>query len=491
MFFKSLVLIISLVVGYFFYFLNQQKIPTYPNLKNPAEFDNIILWPQNKKNEKIENLSKVIQFKTISYSEDKQEFQKVFNHLKERFPLIHSTLKLEKVGPVESLLYTWKGKSSTKGPLLFTAHIDVVPTPNPENWKFDPFSGKISDGFVYGRGTLDDKVNVMAIMEAVEELLKNNYQPERTIYLSFGCDEEVGGFQGAKVITDLLESRNVKLDLVHDEGGFVGDGLLPGFGAPIALISTTEKSFINVQLNVTCDPGHSSVPERESCIGILSKSILALENNQMASNVDNGIFKEFLRHVAPLSTFKVARFILGHTTLFSPLLSFALGSIKTSNALIRTTTAFTKFNSGVKDNVLPNTASANVNFRIHPNDNLEKLKKHIESNVDPRIQIKYEMVERMKQHPIGCIDCPPFQVIYKTIENIFPSFHIAPFLFVAGSDSAHYRRISKNSYGFTPFHITKNDVNKFHGFDERITEENYIQIIQYFYTVIKNADSNI
>eukprot|EP01080_Neovahlkampfia_damariscottae_P000140 gene140-4386_t len=489
---KFYVVILSIILGYFFYFINQQKPPVYNNLKTPAESNNIISWSKEKKDLTIQNFSKMLTFKTFVYEKDKEEFKKTFKFLKEKFPLVHSKLTLEKVGPLESLLYTWKGKSSNKGPILFTAHTDVVPTPNIEKWTHDPFSGKVSNDFIYGRGTLDVKVNVMGILEAVEELLKNNYEPERTIYLSFGSDEELGGFKGAKLITDLLESRGVQLDLVHDEGGFIVDGLFPTMKKPIAMITTCEKSFINVELNITCDPGHSSTPGRESCIGILSDSILKLENNQMKSNVDNGIVNNFLNHIAPYSEFGLVRFVLGHSILFSPILSFIFGRIKATNALIRTTTAFTKFNSGVKDNVLPNVATANINFRIHPNDNLEKLKKHIKSQIDPRIKITYLQSERVKEFPIACTNCNSFNAIYKSIESIFPNqLIIAPNLFVAASDSAHYRRISKNSYGFTPFWITKDDVNKFHGFDERISIKNYFQTIQYFYTVIKNTDQNI
>jgi len=115
-------------------------------------------------------------------------------------------------------LYKWKAASATteKPAVLLAAHYDVVPVPNEDlsKWKHAPFSGHIGEDFIWGRGALDDKVGVVSIMEAIENLLKQGYEPkERSIYIAIGADEEIGGEKGAAEITKLLKERQVKLEV--------------------------------------------------------------------------------------------------------------------------------------------------------------------------------------------------------------------------------------------------------------------------------------
>src|SRR3712207_2202199 len=117
-------------------------------------------------------------------------------------------------------------------------HLDVVPVePGTEKqWQEDPFGGRIADGFVWGRGAIDNKLSVLGTLEAVEMLLGEGFRPARTVHLAYGQDEEVGGTRGARAIAALLERRGVALEMVLDEGGVIGDGLLPGVAAPTALV---------------------------------------------------------------------------------------------------------------------------------------------------------------------------------------------------------------------------------------------------------------
>ncbi len=147
---------------------------------------------------------------------------------------------------------------------MLLAHLDVVPaeiTPA-ARWTHPPFAGEIADGFVWGRGALDDKIAAVSLLEAAEHLLATGFKPRRTIYLAFGHDEEVGGRQGAARIAAALGGRGVRAELVLDEGLAITRGLLGGIDRPVALVGVAEKGFADVAVTAQVTGGHSSMPPR-------------------------------------------------------------------------------------------------------------------------------------------------------------------------------------------------------------------------------------
>ena len=242
---------------------------------------------QLDQDEIVTRLSEAIQFKTISFESGTESntdpFRDFHAFLAKSFPRVHAQLTREVVNDY-SLLYTWKGKDDRLKPILLMAHIDVVPVdPDSEKlWTHAPFSGKVADGYVWGRGTMDDKVSVLGILEAVEKLLADGFQPQCTVYLAFGHDEEIGGQQGAAKIAALLSQRNVQPEFVLDEGSAITDGIIPGVAAPVAMIGIGEKGDLSLQLTVTSPGGHSSLPPSESAIGILSRAIDKVETHALS-----------------------------------------------------------------------------------------------------------------------------------------------------------------------------------------------------------------
>jgi len=212
-----------------------------------------------------QRLAQAVRLKTVSSASDAQlnadQFQALHALLEKQFPLVHARLKRETVGGL-SLLYTWPGSDPQAKPILLMAHQDVVPiAPGTEgDWQQPPFSGAVADGYVWGRGSWDDKGNLLSQLEAVELLLKSGWQPPRTVYLAYGADEEVSGHRGAAQIAALLKSRGAQLDFVIDEGLLVLDGVMPGLKQPAALVGIAEKGYMSVQLTVSATPGHSSMP---------------------------------------------------------------------------------------------------------------------------------------------------------------------------------------------------------------------------------------
>ena len=193
-----------------------------------------------------ERLAEAVRFRTISSSPDapvsKSALLGLRQFLADNYPNVHGILKREIVNEY-SLLYTWQGNEPDLKPILLAAHMDVVPVePGTEaDWIHPPFASIVADGFIWGRGTMDMKASLMGIMEAAEYLLGRGFTPQRTIYLAFGHDEEIGGSNGAAKIAALLSERGVRLEFTLDEGLVITHGIVPGVTRPAALIGVAEK----------------------------------------------------------------------------------------------------------------------------------------------------------------------------------------------------------------------------------------------------------
>jgi len=201
-----------------------------------------------------ERLAGSLRIPTISHEDpaasDADAFRALHAYLQTAFPRVHAQIERETVR-THSLLYTWRGSDPSLNPILLTGHLDVVPVePGTEaTWQEAPFGGRIADGFIWGRGAIDNKSAIVGTLEAVEMLLGEGFHPARTVYLAYGHDEEVGGTGGAREIAALLKSRGVGLEMVLDEGGVIGEGILPGIPAPVALVGIAEKGFVSLELS--------------------------------------------------------------------------------------------------------------------------------------------------------------------------------------------------------------------------------------------------
>jgi carboxypeptidase PM20D1 len=427
-----------------------------------------------------------LQIQTISYDEpsklNRSEFQRFHDYLRQSFPLAHAKLSVESVSGY-SLLFRWQGADSELAPLVLMAHMDVVPV-EATPWKQPPFSGKIAGGYIWGRGTLDDKSNVLSQLEAVEHLLQAGFQPKRTVYLAFGHDEEAGG-EGAAAIVQLLESRGVKPDMVLDEGGAILEALIPGVLTPAAMIGTSEKGYVTVELSMKGSGGHSSAPPPHTIIGSLSRAVERLEENPMPAHLE-GSAAQMLDYLGPELPF-VSRFFIVNRWLFQPFLVYAFSKMRVLNATVRTTTAATMFQGGVKENVLPSHATATVNFRIRPGETMEDVLNHVRKTIaNDDIKIS-QRPHGMNPSPISSPEAPQFKMLHRTIKQIYPSVLVVPGVVIGATDARHYTRICKNVYRFSPFRISMEDFRGVHGTDERIEVQNYLNMIRFYVRLLRNA----
>jgi carboxypeptidase PM20D1 len=436
-------------------------------------------------------LADALRLPTLSHLDPAQRNEAAFaalnDYLIHTFPLVHAALSREAVGQC-GVLYTWLGSDSGLKPILLMGHMDVVPVePGTEgDWKHPPFAGEIADGYIWGRGAIDNKSTVLALLEAVELLLGGKYQPRRTVYLAFGQDEEVGGHLGAAMIVDLLASRGVGLEYVLDEGAvLLADA--PPLNAPVALVGIAEKGYLSLALSVEVEGGHSSMPPRQTAVGILSSAVAKLQDNPLPGGL-RGPTRQYLSYVGPELSF-FPRMIFANTWLFGPLIERQLAASPSSDTLLRTTTAPTMFEGSIKDNVLPIRARAVVNFRIFPGETVDSVTERVQSLIDDsRVHIEPFSNFIENPSPVSPTGAPAFGILQRTIRQVFSDVVVAPFLTVVTTDSRYYQRLSENVYRFQPVRLLQEDLPRIHGANERISIEGYADSIRFFRQLILNSN---
>ncbi len=441
-----------------------------------------------------ERLGLAVQYKTISHHDpdklDRNAFLGLHRLFKTLYPQLHANLKLETVNDL-SLLYTWEGKNPDLKPIMLISHLDVVPADEDEagGWTHPPFSGELAEGYVWGRGTLDIKSGVVGILEAVEYLLKQDFQPERTVYLGFGHDEEIGGFNGAAAISALLESKGVELGSLLDEGGSVIEGFLPGVDTPVGVIGISEKGYLSLRLAAEVEGGHSSMPPQETAIGILSKAIANLESRPMPAHLE---VVEFLMSYLGSALPFTQRMLFANTWLFGGILKKQVRKSNLMNASIRTTTAPTIVNAGMKDNVLPAKAEAVVNFRLLPGDDLRSVYEMVLERIDdPRVKVspfEGDMLEGnagWDPSPVADTESAYFLRLSRLIKEAYPAALVSPYLVLGGTDARRYIPVTENGLRFTPIAMSREDLQSVHGVNERLSFENCARMVGFYIAYIK------
>lgn len=434
-------------------------------------------------------LADAVRIETVSWDErpfDGAAFLALHQHLVASYPRVHATLKREVIGDY-SLLYTWPGTDASLAPILLMGHLDVVPMePGTETaWQHPAFSGDIADGLVWGRGTLDDKVTVLGLLEAVEHLLIEGAAPRRTVYLAFGHDEELTGRAGAGRIAALLEARSVRLDFVLDEGGLIALSDVTGTSRPAALIGIAEKGYASIELVARVEGGHSAYPPAETAIGLVARAVERLERNPMPAELREPTAGMLDQLAADMPFFE--RVAVENRWLLEPLLIDRLTETPSNNALVRTTIAPTIIAGGIKDNVLPREARAVVNARILPGDTIEQTLAHARSVIAaPRIALRV-LDGASEPSRVSAVDSPAFSALRKSVEQVFPGMAVAPSLVIAATDSRHFAGIAGNIYRFLPVPFDASDLARFHGTNERIAIRDYGNAVRFYIQLLRNT----
>ncbi|WP_299351695.1 M20 family peptidase [uncultured Shimia sp.] len=429
----------------------------------------------------VTNLSRAVQFETDSTDMFRPDFRAYLDWLSEAYPRTHAELDMTELRPVTPL-FKWQGKNPDLQPVLLAAHYDVVPIASPDQWTTDPYGGTVDDTFVWGRGTLDNKGAMITILTVVEQLLENGFTPERTIYLSFGGDEETGG-RGAVAVAKHLNDAGVQLAWALDEGSFVLDDIIPGLDVPVASINLSEKGYVTLQLVATSGGGHSSMPPRDTAVGKLAGAVHRLQQNPVPGGL-TGVSAEFFDALGRHFSLD-KRAIFANRWLFDPVLESILSGSASTDAMLRTTTAPTMLEGSPKENVLPTRAVATINFRIHPRDTVDSIIEHVRSAIDDdSIEIVVNRDFTSPASPVSDSSGPGYLDIEASIRAAFGPITTVPGLTIAATDARHYAKAADAAYRINPFQITGDDLTRFHGIDERLSIENLQAGINFYAALI-------
>ena len=435
----------------------------------------------------VSSLAELVKCRTVSFvdhsKEDDAEFKKLLGMLPQLYPNVFKTCEYYEL-PDRGILFHWSGISDgAADPAVLMAHYDVVPV-EPDNWQKDPFGAEITDGVMWGRGTLDTKVTFNGILFAADTLIAEGFTPKDDIYMAFSGQEEING-RGAVNIVNWMAERGITPAMVLDEGGAVVEDVFPGVKGACGLIGIAEKGLMNVTFRLDTDGGHASAPAPHTPVGRLSAACTSIENKPLPSHFTEPVLKMFDtlgRH----STF-LYRMIFANLWCFKPALDMICKkSGGELNALVRTTTAFTQMSGSLANNVIPPSASMTANVRINPADTSESVLAYYRSLIkDP--EIKIEAAVEAEPSRVAKTDCPGWERVASAVRGTWKGCIVSPYLMVQCSDSRHYDVISDKTYKFSAMDLTTEERHMIHGNNERIRLDCLCRAVEFFIRLIKQC----
>ncbi|MGH7950160.1 MAG: M20/M25/M40 family metallo-hydrolase, partial [Candidatus Binataceae bacterium] len=268
-------------------------------------------------------------------------------------------------------------------------------------------------------------------------------------------------------------------------GGSIVEGVVSGIDAPVAMVGVAEKGYMTIELAAKAEGGHSSMPPRHTAIGILSRAIQRLEDHPFPARFE-GLSEQMFSAFAPATSMPL-RAVFANTWLFGPIISYQLSRAPRTDATIRTTTAVTMIDGGVKENVLPGEVRAIVNFRILPGDTADTVLDHVRNTIgDQRISVR--VLTAREATSVASTETAGYRAIERSILEVFPNVAaVAPILTLGGTDSRYYDRLTPNIYRFTPTIMRQGDLGRFHGIDERVSVDGYAQAVAFYVQLVRNA----
>lgn len=435
-----------------------------------------------------QHLSQAIQIPTVRHQDRAEdvdaEWTKLHALLAANYPLSHAAMKTVELAS-RTLVYTWPGTDPSLAPIVLMAHQDVVPvTPGTEgDWKHPPFGGVVAAGAVWGRGAIDDKGSLIGLFEATETLAKQGFRPKRTVIIVSGGDEEAIG-QGAPAAAAYLKSQGITAEFVLDEGLAV---LLknPITGGKLAVIGTAEKGYATLKVTAPATGGHSSAPPADGGgVVTLSRAVTAISEKGFPLKF-SGPGAEMIRALAPSAPFAV-RMAVANEWLFGKLLTGQAAASPAGAALLHTTIAPTMLKGSPKENVLPQDATAFINYRIAPGDTSATVMARAKAAVGT-LPVTLEWTRKPNEpSPVSSTSSWGWKMVAATAGAVAQA-PVAPSLVTAGTDSRYLAPVAKDVYRFQPVEFDMADIQMIHGTNEHMTLTNLEKMVQFYARLIVTA----
>ena len=396
------------------------------------------------------DLAAMIRHQTVSKRGEApgESFAAYRAELERLFPRVHQSL--ERTVLDGSLLYRWAGKDSARPAVVLMSHSDVVEATG--EWRYPPFEGRVAEGRIWGRGTMDTKGSLCAILEAVESLLAEGFVPPCDVYVASSCNEEIMGDGAPKTVRYLLD-HGVKLELVLDEGGAVVDQPMPGLTGHYAMLGILEKGYADVKFIARSEGGHSSTPPKNTPLARLAAFVHHVETHPPFKKEITPPVRAMFVTLAPYMAFPF-RLLFGNLWLFAPIVKAVMPRVSgQAGALLQTTCAFTMAQGSGAPNVVPAEASvtANLRFMIHQgmDDSLAILKRLAE-----RYGLEMEVLQAHDASPVVDTTGKGYQYIVDCVRRVFPAAGVAPYVMLGGTDARHYAPHCPAAIRFAPLVIS-------------------------------------
>lgn len=436
----------------------------------------------------VTHLSEAAQIKTISHQDpadnDLTQWNKLHVWLQSSYPAVHRTMTRE-ILPNGTLIYHWAGSDSALQPIIVMAHQDVVPvTAGTElDWKYPPFAGTVTDKAVWGRGTVDDKGSLIGLFEALEALARQGFQPKRGIYLVSGHDEEAGG-SGAAAAAAELRAKGVRAVYTLDEGSIVLTDP-PGVDSPAILIGIAEKGYATLKVTANAPGGHSSMPPKQTGVETLARAVLDITGHPFPLKL-LGPGESMIDALAAKKggSMKMA---VANKWLFGQLLRRELGSEPSTAAAFHTTIAPTMLQGSPKENVLPQSANAMINYRIAPWNTSEDVMARARNAVgDAKVDLSWVSAPKEPSR-VSSTNSDGWKWLAAAARADAPNAVLAPILVVAATDGRSMESVSDDVYRFMPMHFSLKGAEMIHGTNEHMSVDSLKRMIDFYARLIATS----
>jgi carboxypeptidase PM20D1 len=404
-------------------------------------------------------LQKSISFRTVDGAGQVPAYAEYLKSVLVEAGFAPGDITIEPVANTATLVAHYRGTDSKKKPLLVIGHMDVVAAKR-EDWERDPFTPVVENGYVFGRGSVDNKFDLSIITAAVAKLKREGWKPRRDVILAFSGDEET-----QMVTTRKLASRFKHAELVLN--GDAGGGLLAEDGKPIVYgLQAGEKTYADFNLTVTNAGGHSSRPSKINAINQLGKAldrIAAHEFPAMHNELTLAYFKASLPKLSGPTAAAIKNY------LANPQDAEAIATLSADPNYIgqlRTTCVATQIEGGHAPNALPQKAVANVNCRIFPGVKASEVGETLaEVAADSAVQVT-ELVSGSVASDASPLRTEVMKAVTKAVHARFPGLSIVPSMSAGATDSSHFRALGIPSYGISGLFMKDSDEFS-HGLNER------------------------
>ncbi len=436
----------------------------------------------------VAHLSAAAQIRTISHQDpadnDIAEWDRLHGWLAATYPATHRAMT-RTILPNRTLIYHWPGSDAALAPIIVMAHQDVVPVTEgtESDWKYPPFAGTIAEQAVWGRGTVDDKGSLIALFEAIEALAGQGFRPKRGVYLVSGHDEEVGG-SGAVAAAAKLKADGVKAIFTLDEGSVVLTDT-PVINGPAIMIGIAEKGYATLKVTAEAPGGHSSMPPAETGVGTLARAITAITEKPFPLSIQ-GPGAAMLEALAAQKggTTKMA---VANQWLFGPILKSEVAKTASTAAAFHTTIAPTMLEGSPKENVLPQTANALINYRIAPwNRSADIMARAKDAVGDLPVQLAWVKPPREPSR-VSSTSSQGWKWIAATARADAPGAVLSPILVVGGTDSRSMEPVSEDVYRFMPMHFSLKETAMIHGTNEHMKIDSFKRMIDFYARLIATS----